>query len=144
MGPDMIKSISVSTVTHRLRGIIGDRRAAGCRHRVERKVRLPVGYTGAGPGRFRTLRTHTLDISEGGLSVLSDGADLCGLALGGKRESCLILSLPGRAARIRVRPVHSRRLDESRPEAGCVVGLRITEMASGDRRRLRDFLESVQ
>jgi hypothetical protein len=136
----MIKSISIFTVTHRLKGLIGDRRAAGCRHHVERKVRLPIGFTGAGPSRFKTLRVHTLDISEGGLSVLSDGADVCGLASGGTRELCLILSLPGRPARIRVRPAHSRRLDESRPEEGCVVGLRITEMASVDRRRLRDFL----
>ena len=140
----MLKGISVSAVTHRLRVLIGDLRAAGSRRHVKRMVRLPIGFTGAGPSRFKTLRIHTLDIGEGGLSVLSDGADVCGLASGGTRELCLILSLPGRAARIRVRPAHSRPLDESRPEEGCVVGLRITEMASGDRRRLRDFLESVQ
>ena len=139
----MLKGISVSAVTSRLRCLIGDRRRAGRRRRVERDVRLPLGIHGAGPGGFKTMRTRTLDISEGGLSVLSDGADVFGLASGWAHELCLILSLPRRPVRVRVWPAHSRRLDEGGPKKDCVVGLRITEMISSDRRRLREFLKST-
>jgi hypothetical protein len=141
----MLKSISVSAVTPRLRGLVGDRRRAGRRRRVVRDVRLPVGVTDVGPaGSFKTLRLNTLDIGEGGLSVRTDGADVFGLGSGWARELCLILSLPGGPARMRVWPAHSRRLDERSPEKGCVVGLRITEMVSGDRKRLREFLQSIR
>jgi hypothetical protein len=110
-----------------------------------RDVRLPVGVTDAGPAvGFKTLRLNTLDIGEGGLSVRTDCADVFGLASGWPQELCLVLSLPGGPARMRVWPVHSRLLEEGSTEKGCVVGLRITEMASGDRRRLRDFLGSAR
>jgi hypothetical protein len=140
----MLKGISVSAVPPCLRSLIGDRRGAGRRRRVARDVRLPVAIEGAGPGSFKTLRTRTQDISEGGLSVITDGDDVFGLSSGWPRELCLVLSVPGRPVRVRVWPAHSRRLYEGSPERGCVVGLRITEMISRDRRRLREFLQSIR
>jgi len=108
-------------------------------------VRLPVGTAGVGPaGGFKTLRLSTLDIGAGGPCVVTYGEDVFGLASGWARELCLILSLPGRPVRARVWPAHTSRLYESEPETGRVVGLRITEMSSSDRRRLRMFLESLR
>src|SRR5688572_25781377 len=99
----MFNVISVSLVPPRMRGLVGERRTAG-RRRVERGVRLPVGINAEGPRRLKTLRVATVDLSEGGLSVLSAGAEVGVLTSGGAREVCLILSLPGSPVRMRALP----------------------------------------
>ena len=125
-----------------LRRLLADRRRAR-RARVRRSVEVLAGVTLEGEGRESLLFTHTLDISETGMSVLVQRLAFDRFAVGEGREIKIALALPEGRITVLATPVHVRPGEEGE-ERGYVVGLRIVEAGEEERARLRDFLRGLR
>lgn len=122
-----------------LRRLLGDRRRAR-RARVRRSVEVLAGVTLEGEGRESVLFTHTLDISETGMSLLVQRSALDRFSIGEGREIKIALALPEGRITVLAISVHVRPCEER----GYVVGLRITEAGEEEYARLRDFLRGLR
>jgi hypothetical protein len=130
----------IRTIASRLREIVGNRRRAQ-RHRA----RLPVfvSLLDAGSGAPAGVAGHTRDVSESGLGVMLPVIRVGDRYLVGDSVTLRVtLKLPDASARLYGTPVRYERLEEGQPDAGFLVGIRLTE--DSDRTILSAYLQSLK
>jgi hypothetical protein len=134
--PELIRSIA-----SRMREFVGNRRRA-----PRQRVSLPVfvslldAASGSSPA---AVAGHTLDVSESGLGLVLPGIRVGDRYLVGDGVTLRItLKLPDASARLYGTPVRYERLEEGQPDAGFLVGVRLTE--ESDRALLADYLKSLK
>jgi hypothetical protein len=88
-----------------------------------------------------TLSGHTRNISATGLSLVVPSVHFGNRYLmDGNLTLRIRIELPGGAVSFEGAPVRYEMLDENQVEWGYLVGMRITEMADAERKRLTEYL----
>ena len=118
---------------------------------IRRKVRLPASLSlidtetpASSTAHPRSALGYTRDISAEGLalivpSVLLGNHDLAS----GEQMLQIILALPAGNVLMRATVVRHERLEESAPDIGYLIGLRISEMSEGDRTLYAEYLHTL-
>ena len=135
--PERLRSIA-----SRLRQLVADRRRAP-RH----KVRLPalVSLFDASGAQPANVSGHTHDVSEDGLAVVLPSIRIGDRYLVGDAVTLRVtLRLPDKNVRLYGTPVRYERLEEGQPDAGFVIGIRLTETDERDRALLADYQKTLK
>jgi hypothetical protein len=133
--PELIRSIAT-----RLREMVGNRRRA-----PRQRVRLPVfiSHLDTASGAPAGVAGHTRDVSESGLGVVLPIIRVGDHYLVGDGVTLRVtLKLPDASARLYGTPVRYERIEEGQPDAGFLVGIRLTE--ASDRALLDEYLKSLK
>ena len=134
------------SLVSQLRRFVGDRR------RFRRKrARLPFNLSLIGPAlsrngskRVKTLRGHTLDVSETGLALIVP-AILLGEhhLIGENRRLRVELQLTSGNVEMEVLPIRYESLEEHQTETGYLIGAKIVDMSEDDRIRFTQFVNDL-
>ena len=132
------------TLVGRIREYAGDRR-----HKSRRRVRLEVtiapDMTGMANGRHQeSLQGYTRDIGADGLGLIVPAIRIGERYLAG--ENCrlaVLLELPTGVIFLRASAVRYERL-ENQPDAGYLIGARITEISEEHRKLFIDYLHDEE
>jgi len=142
--PELIRSFA-----SRLRELVGNRRRAP-RYRVRLEVELALNISQAGGKSHSTtaqlkLAGYTRDISESGLAVIVPAIRIGGQYFTDSNHKLLVtLRLPDDIViELHAKPVRYVPLEDDATETGYLIGLAILEMSANDRRRFKDYIETL-
>ena len=137
------------SIAGRLREFVGNRRSA-----PRRVARVPVSVSlvelkgaggvqpASGESRLPTVEGHTRDLSETGVGLVLPVIRVGERYLTGEgRRLRVVLELPTGPLVIQAVPVRYERLEDGGPDAGYIVGARITSIDAIDRSRLGESLK---
>lgn len=107
--------------------------------RVRRRARVMVSIPiGPGPAP-RLLISHTLEISESGVTIQAPSSSLHEIDVGDGREMSITLSLPAGVISVRALPVSTRSFVENGAKISA-LDLKITAIGDRELDQLRAFL----
>lgn len=138
--PELMRSIVA-----RLHRFIGDRRRAPrVRLRLPFSLSLPgIRSNARGAQHSLALEGFTRDVSATGLALILPAIRIGEHYLTGEgRILRITLEFPTGPIQIDAVPVRYERLDETEPEKGYLVGVKITEMSDDDRARFNEGIKA--
>lgn len=121
----------------------------GSHHARRHDLRLPLTISlqhdskiqGASRHCPSTISGHTINISDTGLSLVLPSVQFGNRYLmDGDLTLRVQIELPGEVINLQVAPVRYEMLDEKQMEWGYLVGMRITNIADQEHRRLTEYL----
>ncbi|HYE66734.1 MAG TPA: PilZ domain-containing protein [Pyrinomonadaceae bacterium] len=122
----------------------------GCAPRRAARLPLSVSLLDSharpnGTHRPPTLKGHTRDLSETGLSLIVPSIRLGDRYLTGENRTLRItFELPSGLINLHAAPVRYELLDEDEIEIGYLIGAHITQMSSSDRTRFIKYLRTLR
>jgi hypothetical protein len=92
-----------------------------------------------------SLIGYTHDISESGIALVVSAKSASVLAaLGDDYTLQLVLTIPGGSIELETTPARYQQLEDDEAGTRTLIGARITKISDEDRRRLEEYLRSLE